>query len=84
MTESERAHRFSASSIDELNGLRKTRYGSTKNFALLLAGLAALLLLLYLQIVVIGTVGRLYGGWASTVPTPARSAHSRWGSFIRF
>jgi hypothetical protein len=51
MTERERAHRFSASSIDELNGHRKTRYGSTKNFVLLLAGLAALLLLLYLQIV---------------------------------
>jgi hypothetical protein len=51
MRESEKAHRFSASLIDELNGHRKTRYGSTKNFAFLLAGLAALLLLLYLQIV---------------------------------
>ena len=51
MTESERAHRFSASSIDELNGHNNTRYGSKKNFALLLAGLAALVLLLYLQIV---------------------------------
>ena len=30
MTESEKAHRFSASSIDELNGHRKTRYGSTE------------------------------------------------------
>jgi hypothetical protein len=49
MTENEKAHRFSASSIDELNGHRETR--STKNFALLLAGLAALLLLLYVQIV---------------------------------
>jgi hypothetical protein len=51
MTESEKAHRFSATSIDELNGHGKTLYGSTKNFAFLLAGLAALLLLLYLQIV---------------------------------
>jgi len=52
MTESEKnAHRFSAAAIDELNGHRKTRYGSTKNFVLLLAGLAAQLLLLYLQIV---------------------------------
>jgi hypothetical protein len=51
MTENEKAHRFSASSIDELNGHPETRYGSTKNFALLLAGLAALLLLLYVQIV---------------------------------
>ena len=30
MTESEKAHRFSASSIDELNRHRKTRYGSTE------------------------------------------------------
>ena len=37
MTENERAHRFNASSIDELNGHRETWYGSTKNFALLLA-----------------------------------------------
>jgi hypothetical protein len=48
---SEKAYRFSASAIDELNSHRRTPRVSTKDFALLMAGLTALLLLLYVQIV---------------------------------
>ena len=47
----EKAYRFSASAIDELNkhlGFQRLPAGQ---FALLMAGLAALLLLLYVQIV---------------------------------
>ena len=47
----EKAYRFSASAIDELNkpsGIQRLPAGQ---FALLMAGLATLLLLLYVQIV---------------------------------
>jgi hypothetical protein len=45
----ETSHRFSASAIDELN--RHPGRPPTKDFALLMLGLAALLLLLYTLIV---------------------------------
>ena len=47
---SEKAYRFSASAIDELNGHPRTPRVPTKDFAKLMVGLTALLLLLYLQI----------------------------------
>jgi hypothetical protein len=47
----EKAYRFSASAIDELNKHRGTQRLSKRQFALLMAGLVALLLLLYVQIV---------------------------------
>ena len=47
---SEKAYRFSASANDELSHPRTPRV-PTKHFALLMVGLTALLLLLYLQIV---------------------------------
>jgi hypothetical protein len=50
-TMAEKAFGFSASAIDELNRHPSTRHLSTKQFALLLVGLAAVLLLLYAQIV---------------------------------
>jgi hypothetical protein len=48
---SEKAYRFSALAIDELNSHPRTPRVPTKHFALLMVGLTALLLLLYLQIV---------------------------------
>jgi hypothetical protein len=48
---SEKAYRFSASAIDELNSHPRTPRVPTKDFALLMVGLTALLVLLYLQIV---------------------------------
>jgi hypothetical protein len=48
---SEKAYRFSASAIDELNSHSRTPRVSMKDFALLMVALTALLLLLYLQIV---------------------------------
>jgi hypothetical protein len=48
---SEKAYRFSASAIDELNSHPRTARVPTKYFALLMVGLTTLLLLLYLQIV---------------------------------
>jgi hypothetical protein len=47
----ENGYRFSASAINELNKRPDAQNLSAKQFALLIAGLAALLLLLYLQIV---------------------------------
>lgn len=47
----EKAHRFSASAIEELNKHAGLRRLPARQFALLMAGLAALLLLLYVQIV---------------------------------
>jgi hypothetical protein len=47
----DKAYRFSASAIDELNKHRGAQRLSTRRFALLMAGLVALLLLLYVQIV---------------------------------
>ena len=47
----EKAYRFSASAIDELNKHRGAQRLSKRQFALLMAGLVALLLLLYVQIV---------------------------------
>jgi hypothetical protein len=47
----EKAYRFSASAIDEMNKRSATRRLQARRFALLMAGLAALLLLLYVQIV---------------------------------
>jgi hypothetical protein len=47
----EKAYRFSALAIDELNSHLRTPRVPTKDFALLMVGLTALLLLLYLQIV---------------------------------
>jgi hypothetical protein len=47
----EKAYRFSASAIDELNKHRGAQRQSKRQFALLMAGLVALLLLLYVQIV---------------------------------
>jgi hypothetical protein len=44
-------YRFSASAIDELNRHPDTQRLPTKTFALLIAGLAGLLFLFYLQIV---------------------------------
>jgi hypothetical protein len=48
---SEKSYRFSASAIDELNSEPRTPRVPTKDFALLMVGLTALLLRLYLQIV---------------------------------
>ena len=47
----ERAYGFSTSAIDELNKHRGGRRLSARQFSLLMAGLVALLLLLYVQIV---------------------------------
>ena len=47
----EKAYRFSASAIDELNSHLRTPRVPREHFALLMVGLTALLLLLYLQIV---------------------------------
>jgi hypothetical protein len=47
----EKAYRFSASAIDELNKHSGSRRLPARQFALLMAGLAALLLLLYVQLV---------------------------------
>ena len=47
----EKAYRFSASAIDKLNKHRGAQRLSKRQFALLMAGLVALLLLLYVQIV---------------------------------
>jgi hypothetical protein len=47
----EKAYRFSASAIDELNKHRGLQRLPARQFALLMAGLVALLLLLYVQIV---------------------------------
>ena len=47
----EKACRFSASVINKLNKHRGTQRLSKRQFALLMAGLVALLLLLYVQIV---------------------------------
>jgi hypothetical protein len=47
----EKAYRFGASAIDELNKHRGGQRLSSRQFSLLMAGLVALLLLLYLQIV---------------------------------
>jgi hypothetical protein len=47
----EKTYRFSPSAIDELNKPPGSQRLSAKQFALLMAGLVALLLLLYVQIV---------------------------------
>jgi hypothetical protein len=47
----EKAYRFNTSAIDELNKHPGTQRPPTGQFALLMVGLAALLLLLYVQIV---------------------------------
>jgi hypothetical protein len=47
----EKAYRFNTSAIDELNKHPGTQRPPTRQFALLIVGLAALLLLLYVQIV---------------------------------
>ena len=47
----EKAYRFGASAIDELNKHRGGQRLSARQFSLLMAGLVAPLLLLYLQIV---------------------------------
>jgi hypothetical protein len=47
----EQAYRFSASAIDKLNKDPDTQRLRSWHFALLMVGLAALLLLLYMQIV---------------------------------
>lgn len=47
----EQPYRFGKSAIDELNGRPRARRVPTKDFALLMAGLIALLVLLYVQIV---------------------------------
>ena len=47
----EKAYGFSPSAIDELNKHAGSHRLSAKQFALLMAGLVALLLLLYVQIV---------------------------------
>jgi hypothetical protein len=47
----EKAYRFSASAIDELNEQRRAQRLTAGHFALLMVGLGALLLLLYMQIV---------------------------------
>jgi hypothetical protein len=47
----ENEHRFGVSAIDELNGHRRARRESTKNFALLMIGLFVLIALLYVQII---------------------------------
>jgi hypothetical protein len=47
----EKAYRFGASAIDESNKHRSAQRPSKGQFALLMAGLVALLLLLYVQIV---------------------------------
>ncbi len=48
---SEKTYRFGASVTDELNGYPSTQRLPTKQFALLMVGLAVLLFLLYAQIV---------------------------------
>jgi hypothetical protein len=47
----EKAYGFSTSATDELNEQPGTQHLPARQFALLMAGLAALLLLLYVQIV---------------------------------
>jgi hypothetical protein len=47
---SEKAYRFNPSAIDELNSHPPTPGVPAKDFALLMVGLTALLLLLYLEI----------------------------------
>jgi hypothetical protein len=47
----QKAHRFSASEIDELNRHPGDQRLPARQFALLMVGLVGLLLLLYLQIV---------------------------------
>ena len=47
----EKAYGFSTSAIDELNKQPGTHRLPTRQFGLLMAGLAALLLLLYVQII---------------------------------
>jgi hypothetical protein len=47
----EKAYGFSKSAIDELNKQPSTQRLSARQFALLMAGLGVLLLLLYVQIV---------------------------------
>jgi hypothetical protein len=48
---SEKVYRFSASAIDELNRLPSAKRPPPRQFPLLMAGLVAVLLLLYVQIV---------------------------------
>ena len=47
----ENEHRFGVSAIGELNGHRRARSETTKNFALLMTGLFILTALLYVQII---------------------------------
>ena len=47
----EKAYGFSASAIDELNSHPDTKHLPTRQFALLMLGLLALVVLLYVQIV---------------------------------
>jgi hypothetical protein len=47
----EKAYGFSSSAIDELNRHRRGERPPARQFALLMVGLAAVILLLYLQIV---------------------------------
>ena len=84
MTESEKAHRFSASSIDELNG-QKLDTGRQRISPCYWPSSPLCSFCFTCRSFGDRDGGRLYGGWASTVPAPARSAYSRAGvPFSRF
>jgi hypothetical protein len=75
----EKAYRFSASAIDELNRSAGTPPpGSNKEFALLMVGLAGLLLLFYLLI--IGSAGHRSARASENPPIPAWNGFcsTRW------
>jgi hypothetical protein len=80
----EKAYGFGKSAIDELNKQPGTQRLPARQFALLMAGSAALLLLLYLQIVLVNTaVGSVIRGWAATVLAPARIEYCCAGASSR-